>query len=75
MVGGGRPLVEDELQWKTTFCGGRTPVDDDLRWRMTFDARQPLMEDTFDGKGPSIGCIVSACVQKRRHFKAKMTKT
>ena len=49
MVGGRRPLVEDDLRWKTTSVGRRPLekplVEDDLRWKMTFSGRQPLVED------------------------------
>ena len=36
MVGGRRPLEEDNLWWKMTFGGGRPLVEDDLWWKMTF---------------------------------------
>ena len=39
MVGGRRPLVEDDLWWKTTFGGRRPSVEDNLRWKMTFSGR------------------------------------
>ena len=55
---GRRPLMEDDLWWKTTFDGRRPSMEDDLRWKTTFDGRRPLMEDdlwwktTFDGRQP-----------------------
>ena len=36
---GRRPLMEEDLLWKTTF-DGRHPLMED-----TFDGRQPLMEN------------------------------
>ena len=33
MVGGRRPSVEDDRQWKTTVSGRRPSVEDDLHWR------------------------------------------
>ena len=53
MVGGSRPLVEDDLWWKTTFVGRRPLLEDDLRWeddlqwKTTFSGRQPSMEDSL----------------------------
>ena len=61
MVGGRQPLVEDNLQWKTTF-GGRWPlmedtfggrqtsVEDDLWGKTTFGGRQPLLKDDLRWK-------------------------
>ena len=60
MVGGRRPLVEDDLLWKTTFGGRRPSMEDDLRWKMTFCGRRPLVEDdlwwktAFDGRRPLV---------------------
>ena len=56
MVGGRRPLVEDDLWWKTTFRGKRPLglttfgirqpfIEDNLRWKMTFGGRRPSVED------------------------------
>ena len=45
MVGGRRPLVEDDLWWKTTFGGRQLLVEDDLWWKTTFGGRQLLVED------------------------------
>ena len=39
MVGGRRPLVEDDLQWKTTSVGRRPLVKEDLWWKTTFGGR------------------------------------
>ena len=36
-----RSLMEDDLQWKTTFDG-----------RQSSDGRRALMEDTFNGRRP-----------------------
>ena len=44
-VGGRRPLVEDDLWWKTTYVGRRPLVEDDLWWKTTFGGRHPLVED------------------------------
>ena len=52
-------MVEDDLQWKTTFGGKQTSVEENLRWRTPFGERQPLVEDdlwlktTFGGRHPS----------------------
>ena len=60
MVGGRRPLVEDDLQWKKTFGGRRPLVEDDLRWKTTFGGRRHLVEDnlwwktTFCGRCPLV---------------------
>ena len=56
--GGTRPLVEDNLLWKTTFGGRRPSVEDDFRWethsvednllwKTTFEGWQSLVEDTL----------------------------
>ena len=37
MIGGRRPLVEDDRWWKTTFGGRQPSVEDDLLWKRTFD--------------------------------------
>ena len=37
--GGRRPSVEDDLLWKSTFCGKQPSLEDDLRWKMTFAGR------------------------------------
>ena len=53
-------MVEDDLQWKTTFVGRQPSVDDDILWRTTFGGRQPLVEDnlwwkmTFGGIQPAM---------------------
>ena len=53
-----RPLMEEDLQWKTTFDGRRPSMEDDLQWKITFDGRRPLIEDdhwrktTFEGRWP-----------------------
>ena len=58
---GRRFLVEDNLQWKTTFggrhlrwkttFGGRWPsVEDNLCWKMTFGERRPLGEENLQWK-------------------------
>ena len=39
------PLVEDDLRWKTTFGGRRLSVEDDLQWKTTFGGRRPMVED------------------------------
>ena len=52
MVGGSQLLVEDNLQWKTTFG------ENDLWWKTTFGGTQPLVDDnlwwkrTLGGRGP-----------------------
>ena len=43
MVGGRRPLVEDDLRWKTTSVGRRPLEKDDLWWKRTFGGRQPSL--------------------------------
>ena len=50
MVGGRRPLVEEDLCWKMTFGGRRPTVEDDLQWKTTFDGRWTLVEDTLRWK-------------------------
>ena len=42
---GRRPLVEDDIQWKTTFGGRRPSVEDDPRGKKTFGGRRPLVEN------------------------------
>ena len=42
---GGRPLMEDNLRWKTTFNGRQPSMEDNLWWKTTFDGRWPLIED------------------------------
>ena len=49
MVGGRRPLEEDNLWWKTTFGRRRPLVEDDLWGKATFLGRQP-----FVGRPPSL---------------------
>ena len=44
MVSGKRPLVEDDLRWKTTCVGRRPLVEDDLQ------RRQPLIEEDLQWK-------------------------
>ena len=53
-VGGRRPSVEDDLQWKMIFVEGRPLVEDDLQWKMTFFGRRPLVEENLWGKGKTI---------------------
>ena len=43
--GGGEPLVEDDLGWKTTLGGRRTWVEDDHPRKTSFSGKQPLVED------------------------------
>ena len=38
-------LMEEDLQWKTTFDGRRPLSEDDLRRKTTFDERRPVTED------------------------------
>merc|ERR1712081_141904 len=45
MVGGRRPLVEDDLCWKMTFGGRRPFAVDDLRRKTTCGRRRLLEED------------------------------
>ena len=40
-----KPLLEDDLWWKTTFSKRQPPVEDDLWWKMTFGGRQPSVEN------------------------------
>ena len=54
MVGGRRPLVEDDLQWKMTSVGRRPLVEDNLWWKTTFSGRLLLVEDTFSGRRPLV---------------------
>ena len=42
---GRRPLMEDDLCWKTTFDGRWPLMEDNLWWKTPFDGRKPLMED------------------------------
>ena len=44
---GRQPLMEDNLQWKTTFNGRQPLMEDDLRWKMTFDGRWPSIKDNL----------------------------
>ena len=52
--GGRRPLVEDDLRWKTTFS------EDNLWWKTTLGGKQPSVEDnlglktTFSDRRPSV---------------------
>ena len=39
---GRRPLMEDDLLWKTTFYGRRPSMEDDLQWKTAFNGRRPL---------------------------------
>ena len=50
MVGGRRPLVEDNLWWKTTSVGRRPLVEDDLWWKTTFSGRRLSVEDDLRWK-------------------------
>ena len=44
MEDGGQPLMEDDLQWKTT-CDGRPPLKEkNHQWKTTIKGRQPSME-------------------------------
>ena len=61
MVGERRPsVVEDKLQWKTTFGGTQPSVEHDFWCKTTFGGRQPSVEDDlrwktiFSGKRPSL---------------------
>ena len=45
MVGGRRPLVEEDLRRKTTSVGRQPLVEDDLWWKTTFGGGQPSVED------------------------------
>ena len=47
LVDGRRPLVKDDLWWKTTFGGRQPSVEDNLLWKTTFRERQPSMEDNL----------------------------
>ena len=58
MVGGRRPLVEDDLQWKTTSVGRRPLVEDDFWWKTTFGGRRPLVEDDFWWKTILACCLI-----------------
>ena len=55
-----RPLVEDNLLWKTTFRGRHPSVEYDLRWKTTFRGRRPMVEDvlwwktSFSERRPSV---------------------
>ena len=53
-----RPLVEDDLRWKTTFSGRRPSVEDDVWWKMTYGGRQPSVEDDFWWKTILVCCLV-----------------
>ena len=47
---GRRPLMEDNLWWRTTFDGRQPFMEDDLWWKMTiYFVRGPLWMTTFDG--------------------------
>ena len=71
-------LVEDNLQWKTTFGGRRPSEEDDLRWKTTFGGRRPSGEDdlgwktTFSGRQHSLEdnlwWIIACCLAALRHF-------
>ena len=60
MVGGRRPLVEDEIRWKTASVGRQPLVEADLWWKTPFGGRRPLVGEnlwwktTFSGRRPSI---------------------
>ena len=41
MVGGRRPLMEDDLRWKTTFGGRGCGVEYDLWGKITIGGRNP----------------------------------
>ena len=42
--GGRRPLVEDDLWWKTPL------VEDGLQWKTTFGGRRPMVENDLQWK-------------------------
>ena len=56
LVDGRRPLVKDDLWWKTTFGERRPSVEDNLLWKMTFGRRCPSVKNvlwwktTFSGR-------------------------
>ena len=57
---GRQPLMEDDMQWRTTFNGRQHSMEDDIQWKTTFDGRRPSMKDilwwrtTFNGGQPSM---------------------
>ena len=69
-IGGRRPLLEDNLRWKTTFSGRHPSVEDDFRWKTTFGwkmtfgwmttfgGRRPTVEDDFWWKTILACCLV-----------------
>ena len=62
---GRRPLIEDDLWWrttfgKTTFDGGRPLMADHLWCKMTFDGTLPLMKDEQKIK----------CIKNKKHAQA-----
>ena len=78
MVGGRRPLVGDDLLWKTTSVGRRPLVEDNLCWKTTFGERRPSEEDdilwktTFVLRQPSVEDnlqrTLHAAYSNLRHF-------
>ena len=44
---GRRSLVDDNLQWKTTFGGRRSSVVNTLRWKTPFSWIWPLLKDNL----------------------------
>ena len=44
---GRRPLVVDNLLWKTAFRGRQPSVEDNHWWKTTFGGRRPLVEDNL----------------------------
>ena len=56
--GRGRPLMEDDLWWKTTYNKRWLLTENNIWQKTTFDRRQPLTEDdlwwktNFDGRWP-----------------------
>ena len=76
--GGRRPLVEDEIWWKTTFDGRQPLLEDNLQFKMTCGGRQPLVEDDlwwktewktpFSGRRPLLDPCMLAAYSTLRHF-------
>ena len=66
--GGRRPLMEDDLVWKTTIGGRQPSLEDDLWWKATFGGRQLSGEDnlqwktTFDGRRLSVVKLLSLTI-------------
>ena len=60
---GRRPLVKDNLWWKTTFGGRRPLVEDDLWWNTTFGGKNV---HTWK-EPPPIHIRTTSCVSKNVH--------